>query len=260
MRRLLLAVALLAPALVAPAGAAEPRRLLSVAAAADLKYALDELLAAYRARAPGVEVRVSYGSSGSFFAQLASGAPFDLFLSADLSYPRKLVEAGLADRADLFPYAVGRLAVWVPSASGLDLGRLGLRALADPSVRRIAIANPRHAPYGRAAEEALRSAGILEAVRGRLVFGENVSQAAQFVQSGNADAGILALSLALVPAMQAEGRFWEIPEDAFPRMEQGGVVLASSRESRAARDLAAFVTSPEGRATLARWGFRLPSP
>jgi len=243
-----------------PALAEAPRRTLTVAAAADLKFALDELVAAHRARAPAVEVRVTYGSSGSFYAQLSNGAPFDLFLSADVGYPRRLVEAGLAAPGSLFRYATGRLVVWVPGRSRLDLERLGMRSLLDPSVRRIAIANPAHAPYGRAAEAAMRSLGVLDGVRGRLVLGESVSQAAQFVQSGNADAGLLALSLALAPELRREGRFWEVPESAYPRLDQGGVVLASSRDPAAARAFVAHLTSPEGRAVLARFGFRLPPP
>jgi len=249
--------ALLAPG---PVRADPARHVITVAAAADLQFALDELIVAYLAGAPGAEVRVTYGSSGSFFAQLSNGAPFDLFLSADASYPRRLIDAGLAKRDSLFPYAVGRLAVWVPAASKLDLARAGMGALLDPSVRRVAIANPEHAPYGKAAEAAMRALGVLDAVRGRLVFGENVSQAAQFVQSGNADAGILALSLALAPALLAEGRFWEVPEGAYPRMDQAGVILESSRAPEASRAFVAFLTSPEGRAILARFGFRLPVP
>jgi len=256
-----LAAALLAPLLAAGAAVAEPpRRTITVAAAADLKFALDEVIAAYRTRAPAVEVRVAYGSSGSFFAQLSHGAPFDLFLSADATYPRRLAGAGLAARERIFPYATGRLAVWVPRASPLDLERLGLAALLDPSVRRIAIANPEHAPYGRAAEAALRSGGLLDRLRPRLVLGENVSQAAQFVQSGNADAGLVALSLTRAPILQREGRAWEVPPPAYPRLDQAGVVLASSREPEAAGAFAAFLTGPEGRAILARWGFDPPAP
>jgi len=233
-------------------------RTLNVAAAADLKFALDEISAAFRKEAPAIDVRVSYGSSGSFFAQIVNGAPYDLFLSADVSYPRRLVEAGLAARGSEFPYAVGRLVLWVPRESRLDLQRLGMGALLDPTVRRIAIANPDHAPYGKAAEAAMRSAGILDQLRPRLVLGENISQAAQFVQSGNADAGILALSLALAPAMRDGGSYWEVPEASFPRMDQGGVVLTASREPEAAAAFVTFLTGPAGRVILSRFGFKLP--
>jgi molybdate transport system substrate-binding protein len=245
-----------APAAAAPRAASKPP--LRVAAAADLRYALDELVAAYRESAPGIDVRVSYGSSGSFFAQISNGAPFDLFLSADVSYPRKLVEAGLASGREV-PYAVGRLALWVPEASKLDLAALGMTALLDSSVRRISIANPEHAPYGVAAEAAMRSTGVYEGARQKLVFGDNVSQAAQFVESGNADVGILALSLVLAPALHRAGRHWEVPEREHPRIEQAGVILASSRSPEAARELLALMTGPGGRAILERYGFGLPA-
>lgn len=259
---MLLRLAALAACLLAPgaARADPPTRVVTVAAAADLKFALDELIAAWRARAPDVEVRVTYGSSGGFFAQIANGAPYDLFLSADAVYPRRLVEAGLAAKERVFPYATGRLSVWVPASSRLDLQRQGLAALLDPSVRRVAIANPAHAPYGRAAEAALLAAGLLDRVRPKLVLGENVAQAAQFVQSGNAEAGLVARSLTRAPVLLAEGRSWDVPASAHPRLEQAGVILSSSREPRAAADFAAWLTGQEGRAALARWGFEPPGP
>jgi molybdate transport system substrate-binding protein len=251
-------LALVLASLALPAVGAQAASL-KVAAAADLKYALDDIIAAYRQQAPDTEVKVSYGSSGTFFAQLSNGAPFDLFLSADISYPRTLVEAGVGLEGSDFPYAIGRLVLWVPRTSKLDVERLGMKVLLDPSVRRIAIANPAHAPYGRAAEAALRSAGVYEAVQGKLVTGNNISQAAQFVQSGNADVGILALSLALAPPMQREGRYWQVPLDAFPRMEQGGVLIAASRHPEAARAFVAFLTGAPGRAILSKYGFELPA-
>lgn len=229
-----------------------------VAAAADLKFALDEIVTAYRARARAAEVKVSYGSSGSFLAQISNGAPIDLFLSADVRYPRRLVEAGLAVAGSEFPYAIGRLVVWVPNGSKLDVTALGMQALLDPSVKRVAIANPAHAPYGRAAEAAMRSLGIYDAVKEKLVFGENIAQAAHFVRTGNADVGVLALSLAVAPTMQREGRFWEVPLDAFSRMDQGGAIVAASKNQQAAKSLADFLTGPEGRAILKRYGFFLP--
>src|SRR4029077_6100604 len=133
-------------------------------------------------------------------------APFDIFFSADIDYPRKLIDAGLADADSEFLYAEGRSVGWVPNSSPLDLETLGIRAVADPSVRKVAIANPQHAPYGRAAEAALKTLGAYDAVKDRLVFGENIAQAAQFVESGAADVGLIALSLALSPAMKDKGR------------------------------------------------------
>lgn len=248
------------PALGAqPAVPAPPVREVRIAAAADLKFALDAVFSATAASTGGIRPAVTYGSSGSFFAQIENGAPFDLFLSADADYPKRLAEKGLAD-GEPFLYAVGRIALWVPSSSTLDLGALGLRALLDPSIRKVAIANPRHAPYGRAAEAAMRSLGVLDAVQGKLVLGENVAQAAQFVQSGAADAGVIALSLALAPPMSSAGRFIEVPPGSYPRMEQGGLVLKGAREPAAARALRDALLGPSGRQALKEHGFSLPGP
>ena len=236
-----------------------PVREVRVAAAADLKFALDAVFAATAASTRGLRPAVTYGSSGSFYAQIENGAPFDLYLSADAEYPRRLAAKGLAD-GEPFLYAVGRLALWVPASSTLDLRALGLRALLDPSIRKVAIANPRHAPYGRAAEAAMRSLGIHDGVMGKLVLGENVAQAAQFVQSGAADAGVVALSLALAPQMRSSGRYVEIPLDSYPRLEQGGIVLKGAREPGAARTLRDALLGSRGRQVLKEYGFFLPAP
>ncbi len=230
-----------------------------VAAAADLKFALDAVLAATAGETPGLRPLVTYGSSGNFSAQIENGAPYDLFLSADVDYPRRLAAKGLAD-GDVFPYAVGRIALWVPARSKLDIATLGLRALLDPSVRKVAIANPRHAPYGRAAEAAMRSLGVWDGVKGKVVLGENVAQAAQFVQSGAADAGIVALSLALSPQMRTAGRWVELPPGSYPRMDQGGIVLKGARNPTGARAVRDRLLGPRGREILAKYGFFLPPP
>jgi molybdate transport system substrate-binding protein len=218
---------------------------------------MDDLVVAFAKARPDIAVSVSYGSSGNFLSQVSNGAPFDLFFSADIEYPRRLAEAGLAPTGSEFLYAVGRIVVWVPSASRVQVSQ-GVKALTAPAVRRIAIANPRHAPYGRAAEAALRAAGVYEAVKDKLVLGENVAQTAQFVQSGAADAGIIALSLAIAPALVNEGRYFEVPLDAYPRMEQGGIILGRARDLEAARAFRDFVLGTHGRATLKRYGFFLP--
>lgn len=227
-----------------------------VAAAADLKFAMDDLAAQYR-RQTEAAVEITYGSSGNFFSQIQNGAPFDVFFSADIEYPRKLEAAGLAESGTLYQYAVGRIVIWAPAESKLDVGALGWKALLDESVQKIAIASPEHAPYGRAAVAALHQAGIYERVAARLVYGENISQAAQFVQSGNAQAGILAMSLAVSPAMQ--GKRWEIPADMYPPIEQAAIVLKSAKNKPAARAFLDFVKSETGRATLAKYGFSFPA-
>jgi molybdate transport system substrate-binding protein len=244
----------LAAALPLYAGGA-PRPLL-IGAAADLKFALDEVLAEFGHAHPEHAAKATYGSSGTLFAQLDNGAPFDLFLSADARLPRELIARGKADPASLFVYAIGHLVVWVPRESPVDLARLGARGLLE--VRKVAIANPEVAPYGAAAVAALQQLGVYEAVRGKLVLGENVAQAAQFVQSGAADAGVLSLSLALGAKMQEAGRFWEVPAEAFPRLEQAGVIRTGAANRAGAGQLRDFLTSAAGRAILARYGFAPP--
>jgi molybdate transport system substrate-binding protein len=164
----------------------------------------------------------------------------------------------LADKKDLFAYAVGRIVVWVPKASKLNVEKEGVRVLLDPAVRKVAIANPRHAPYGRAAEAALKSLGLYDAVQDKLVLGENIAQAAQFVQAGAADVGILALALARAPTLRQEGRYREVPPDAYPRINQGGVILSRARDRAAAEEVRAFLTGAAGQAVLRRYGFGAP--
>jgi molybdate transport system substrate-binding protein len=219
---------------------------LAVAAAADLRFALDEIARDFRRANRGVDLRISYGSSGNFFSQIRNGAPFDVFLSADTDYPRRLEPP-----EPVFVYAIGRLAVWVPVASPLDPAT----ALRSPALRKLAIANPRHAPYGRAAEAALRASGDYERLAGRLVLGENIAEVMEWARSGAADAGIVALSLALAPPLAGQGRYQELPADSYPAIEQGGAVLKPSAATRAFR---AHLLGAQGRAVLARHGFHLP--
>jgi molybdate transport system substrate-binding protein len=249
-------VLLLAGCLASTAlGAREVR----VAAAADLQAVLPVLAAEFQVRHPDFRVQASHAASGSLFAQIRNGAPYDVFLSADLDYPRRLATEGLALETNVFTYGLGRLVIWAPNASKLDLAALGHRALLEPSVRRIAVANPRHAPTGAAALAALRALRIQEAVEPRLVHGENVAQAAQFVQSGAADLGILTLSLALAPSLRDAGRHWVFPAAACPPLAQGGIVLRTAREPAGARAFRDFLLGPDGRALLARAGLEPPA-
>ncbi len=236
-----------------------PRRAesLTVAAAADLNYALTGIAARFE-RQTGATVRLTFGSSGNLFMQIENGAPFDLFFSADLDYPRKLEAAGVAEPGTLLRYAVGRLVLWVPAGSSLQLERDGIRVLLDPAVRRIAIANPAHAPYGRAAVAALRHFGLYDQVSAKLVFGENVAQAAQFVESGNAQVGIIAFSLAVAPPMKDKGRYGEVPSSSYPALEQGAILLKSSRHQPLARRFLEFLNTAEASDILQRYGFALP--
>jgi molybdate transport system substrate-binding protein len=232
------------------------RKEIRVAAAADLKFAMGELAEQFE-KQTGTKVNTTYGSSGNFFSQIQNGAPFDLFFSADIDYPRMLEAAGLTEPGTLYEYAVGRIVIWTPPDAEVDVAKQGWKALLDGNVKKIAIANPEHAPYGRAAVAALKRAGIYESVKNKLVYGENISQTAQFVESGNAQAGIIALSLAISPAMRA-GKRWEIPADMHSALEQGAVVLRRATNEDAARAFLEFAKSTSGRAVLAKYGFEFP--
>ena len=231
---------------------------IAVAAAADLKFAMGELVGQFE-KQTGTKVNVTYGSSGNFFSQIQNGAPFDLFFSADVEYAKKLEAGGEAEPGTLYEYAVGRIVIWCPGDSKVDVAKEGWNALLDESVQKIAIANPGHAPYGKAAVAALKKAGIYEKVEPKLVYGENISQAAQFVQSGNAQAGIIALSLAISPPMK-DGKSWQVPAEMHPAIEQAAIVLKSAKDRDAARAFLEFVKSKEGGATLEKFGFAISKP
>lgn len=248
---------LLALAACAPAHAGE----VLVAAASDLGGAIREIAATFE-KSSGHTVRLTLGSSGNFHTQIANGAPFDVFLSADLAYIRELEKADLIEPGSATMYAIGRIVLWTPKNSPIAVETQGMKALADPRARRIAIANPDHAPYGRAAVAAMKSAGVYEAARARFVLGENISQAAQFVQSGAADIGVVALSLALAEPMKSQGRYWEIPQESYPRMEQGAAILKQARKAghlAAAQAFLAAVRSAAGQSVLRRYGFAIPA-
>jgi molybdate transport system substrate-binding protein len=230
---------------------------ITVAAAADLTDAINKIAANFQ-KATGCTVRVSTGSSGNFLSQIENGAPFDVFFSADIEYPRKLVAEGLAAPGSTYMYAVGKIVLWVRGDSRVDVSN-GLAVLRDPSVRKVAIANPQHAPYGRAAQQALQNGGVYDAVKDRFVLGENISQAAQFVESGNADAGILALSLVLSPGLKDKGRFWRIPENLYAPIEQGVVLVRASKNPQGAEAFLNYIKTPETAALLERYGFTLPA-
>ena len=253
-RRLVLAVVLLL-GFGEPFGAAQQ---ITVAAASDLQFAFHDVAERFE-KATGQQVKLIFGSSGNFFAQLQNGAPFDVFFSADIDYPRRLETAGLTEPGTLYPYATGKIVLWAPTQSKLDLGR-GLRVLLDPGIQKIAIANPAHAPYGRAAVAALRHEGLYDQLSSKFVLGENISQAATFVVSGSADVGILALSLALAPSMKDKGRYGEIPADDYPPIEQGAVILRSSPHKDVARQFVEFVKTPAIQDLLRSYGFAVPVP
>ncbi|MEP7306450.1 MAG: molybdate ABC transporter substrate-binding protein [Acidobacteriota bacterium] len=229
---------------------------LAVAAASDLQTALPAIAAEFE-KDTGQQLRMTFGSSGNFFAQMQNGAPFDVFLSADIDYPRRLASSGLADRGSLYAYATGRLVLWTRNDSGIDVRR-GLAVVIERSVRRIAIANPEHAPYGRAAVAALRHERLHDGARTKFVLGENISQAAQFAQSGSADVGVLALSLALSPTLKSTGSYIDIPESWYPPIEQAAVVLTSSRQKPLAQQFIDYLKTPKSVRILKSYGFAVP--
>jgi len=234
---------------------AQPELLL--AAAADLNPALHDIAQQYEKKT-GIRIKLSFGASGALTQQIENGAPFDLFFSADMDYPKHLVADGQADATSLYQYSLGKLVLWVPSNSPLDLEHQGMAVLLDSSVKKIAIANPEHAPYGRAAVAALKHAGLYDRLADRFVMGENVSQAAQFAESGNAQAGFVALAHALSPAVKTSGRFWVVPADYYPALEQGVVVLNRSQHRKEAADFLQYLKTKEALDVLREYGFMIP--
>ena len=228
---------------------------ITVAAAADLQFAMADIAARYQ-KETGKTVKLTFGSSGNFFQQIQNGAPFDVFFSANLDYAKKLDTAGLAEPGTLYQYATGKIVLWVPSDSKLDISA-GLAALTNPAIKKIAIANPQHAPYGQAAVAALKKEGVYDKVADRFVLGENISQTASFVVSGAADVGIVALSLALSPTMKDKGRYVEIPDADYPAIEQACVVLKSSKEKETAKAFVNYIKTPASAELLRKYGFEV---
>jgi molybdate transport system substrate-binding protein len=227
---------------------------ITIAAAADLKYAMEELASAFKEAHPEATLDLISGSSGKFYEQIAQEAPFDLFFSADIKFPQQLQEQGLA-ASDVRLYARGRIVLW---SAGTDASKLTLKNLTAPKLKKIAIANPKHAPYGMRAEEALKKAGLWAKVEKKLVFGENVAQTAQFAETGAADIGIIALSLAVSPALKDKGGYYLIPDDLHTPLDQGYVILKRAAGNPLAKSFADFVASEPARVIFRRYGFVLP--
>jgi len=237
-------------------GRAAPAADLSIAAASDLRFVLEEIVRLSESQGSG-RVRLTFGSSGQLAAQIEQGAPFDLLFSADEEFVHALARKGLVRPESVQLYAVGRIVLWVRTASPLNVAD-GLAVLSDERIRFVAIANPAHAPYGRAAIAALRTVGLHDRVASKLVLGETVSQTLQFIQSGNADVGIVALSLAVAPSIRPTGRYWLIPAYLHRPIRQAVGIVATSRQPAPARAFLAFLNSPTGRQVMRRSGFTLP--
>lgn len=227
---------------------------ITIAAAADLKFAMDEIVANFKKGRSGDDIQVVYGSSGKFHTQIRQEAPYDLFFSADIGYPRELAKLGLA-ASEVKPYAVGRIVVW---SADMDAAKMTLASLVDPRIAKIAIANPKHAPYGKRAEEALRSAGLWDKVQPKLVFGENVSQTAQYVQTGNAQVGIIALSLVINSELSKRGGYYLIPDNLHNPLEQGFIITKPGANKLLAKKFAEYMGSKQVRNVMIKYGFVLP--
>lgn len=223
-----------------------------VAAASDLKFALDSVILVFQKQNPSVKIQVTYGSSGKFFEQIQHGAPFDIYFSADKRYPQKLREKGFtASKVKI--YGIGRIALW---SKRLDPNKAKMNSLLDNKIKKIAIANPEHAPYGERAKESMLHYGIFDKIKSDLVLGENISQTAQFVQLGAADIGIVALSLALSPNMKKSGgMYYIIPEESHQPLEQGYVILKKGTNKKAVVHFYDFIASSGVVAILTHFGF-----
>lgn len=247
-------VIIIAFVLLSASSFAQQKDRIRIAAASSLKFALDSIVRAFEARQPG-RVDLSYGSSGKLFEQISNGAPFDIFFSADMDYPSLLRKRNMA-ASEPYIYGTGRLVVW---SKKIDVSNKGIKSLLDPGVKKISIANPMHAPYGKRAEEALTHYAILDDVKSRLVYGQNISQAAQFVTSGAADVGIIALSLALSPNMKREkGAYFIIPENSHLPLELGVVTTRRGEKNDFAKTFMDFVKGEQAVAILLHFGIRRP--
>jgi molybdate transport system substrate-binding protein len=228
---------------------------LKVAAAADLQPVLPAIIQEFEQRTHE-KVEASYASSATLATQILNGGPFGLFLSADVSFPQKVVAAGLADSAEPTPYARGTLVLWARNDSPVQ--PLSIDSLRSPSLRTLAVANAEHAPYGRAAKAAIEKLGLADSLKGKLVVAENIAQAAQYADSGNADAGLISLTSARTPRLSSDGKYVAMPEDSYPPLLQGAVVIKQSPEAKDAHQFHEFLLSPAIRQQLAERGLKAP--
>jgi molybdate transport system substrate-binding protein len=241
-----------------PSPAPSGQRDLRIASSTDMRFALSELVEGFQQAHPDIKVQVDYAASGVHYSRLLKGAPCDLFLSSDIELPRGLSEAGVADKESIFQFAVGQIVIWAPNRLGIDVEASRIECLTDPRVTTIAIADPKQAPYGRAAEAVLESYHIAEQVRSKIVVCTNVAQAAEFAKDGRADVAIVALALAVSPLLKDDGDYWLIPPTRYPTIHQGGVILNNAQDRPAADAFRGYITSPAGREVLKLNGFQLP--
>ena len=241
--------------LAAPHGNAQESGTLKIAAAADLQPVLPTLIDQFE-KQTHKNVEASYASSATLAAQIINGGPFGLFLAADLSFPQKVIAAGLGDSAEPVPYARGTLVLWARNDSPLQ--PLSIGSLRNPSLKTVAVANPDHAPYGRAAKAAIEKLGLADTLQSKLVVAENIAQTAQYADSGNAEAGFLSLTSALTPRLMSDGKYVLLPEDSYPPLLQGAVVIKNAPGAEEAHQFLDFLLSPPIRKQLAERGLKAP--
>jgi len=227
---------------------------ITIAVASDLRFALGEIVTMFKRTHSAAQIETIYGSSGKLSTQIRQGAPYDIFFSADIAFPRALKADGFG-YSEAQPYGVGHIVLWSQAAGAATLT---FADLTDPSIRKIAIANPEHAPYGKRAEEALKAMGVWDGVEHKLVYGENATQAVQYVQSGNAQVGIVALSLVLGPELSGQGGYVLIPDELHQPLEQGYIITKRAAANSLAQAFTIFFSGNEVRAILARYGFTMP--
>jgi molybdate transport system substrate-binding protein len=238
--------------------AQDDRILIRIAAAADLRYALPEWIEFYQKSHPKIKIEPTFGASGMLMTQITQGAPFDLYLSADMQYPIQLVLQGRAYEESVFPLVVGHLVLWTRNDRKLDLEKAQMNVLLDPSVKKISMANPKHAPYGRAADSALINLQLADKIDAKLVLGENAAQATQFVESGAVDVGLIPLSLAMSPALQSQGNYIRIPAASYTPILQGGVILKQTKHRTEVEAFVQELRGEAGQAHLKKYGFDTP--
>ncbi|WGZ94600.1 MAG: molybdate ABC transporter substrate-binding protein [Candidatus Thiothrix putei] len=226
----------------------------TIAAASDLKFALEDIKTAYVTAHPDDNVKITFGSSGKLSTQIEQGAPFDLFFSADIKYPKQLAAAKQA-ASEVKPYALGRIVLW---SNTHDASQLTLESLKEEQFKHIAIADPSHAPYGKRAEEALTASKLWDTLKPKLVYGENIAQTAQFIESGNADIGIIALALALNPELSKQGGHYLIDDALHEPLEQAFILTTHGKDNTAAQRFAEYMQHPAARKIMVKYGFVLP--
>jgi molybdate transport system substrate-binding protein len=230
---------------------APPSTTLHIAAAADLQPVLPPILREFEQQT-GIHTDASFQSSATLATQIINGAPFGLFLAADTSFPQRVIDAGRAEESQPIPYARGTLVLWTRNDSGVTA--LTPQALTGNAIRSIAIANPEHAPYGRAAQATLEHWHVLDALRPKLRIAENIAQAAQYADSGNAQVGFISLTSALTPRLRADGHFIRVPPEDHPPILQGAIVVRHAADAQAAHRFLDFLRTPPVRHTLAAEG------